>query len=947
MAHCHGSLPEACGGFYTHTHKSSPFCRFFSHPHKNPPCFLLLAAKEAFSPLNLDSNSVAYRGDNNMIGLKKRRRQGRGGFQFPIFAMNASVRQSERGSKRKTKEPKINPTGFLEEAGPSTSTASSKDLELSIKAFAQFLRNRYKALKELREDIVARDLNLLEFASGYEILGLHRHIQHGVELVEWAPAARFCSIVGDFNNWEHRKNAANRDLQPDDFGIWRIFVDDKLREGQEEDPFYQDYNYVDDYDRGDENQDIETLVQRANDEYWEPGEDEYMGDRPEKVAEELFKVLFGDMNSVDPFEKGSLEELEKLAEKGREKVEALKATYCNSDLPPTDVIDDGSNSEDSEGIHFVDDPVWRKRVLAKKPPLPYWKYLIKGRKAWQDKYIPGIPHGGRYRVYLHTKEGPVERVSAWSTYILPDPDGVRSSSIFWEPPPREVFQWQNESPERPRSLRIYECHIGISGSEARISTFNEFTEDVLPYIKDAGYNVIQLFGIQEHRDYSTAGYKVTGMFAISSRFGKPEDFKRLVDTAHGLGLLVFMDIVHSYASPDTLDGLATFDGANDCYFHTGKRGHHKYWGTRMFNYNNYEVLRFLLSNLKWWVNEYRIDGFNFHSLASMLYTHNGFAKPSEGYDFFCNQYVDQDAQLFLILANEMLHKLNPNIITIAEDATFYPGLCQPINKGGLGFDYFVCMQPADMWLWLIKNGSDEHWIVSQIVETLTRQRSFGKMVVYVENHSQSMAGGMSLCQATQSRFEKESLDDRGLAILKMIRLTTLSIGGSAYVNFMGNEFGHPERVEFPRPSNQRSFALACRRWNLVKDHGPHSQLAAFDQALMKLDQVVGVLNQPPAELLYVDDKEKLLAFARGRLLFVINFHSDRSHKAFQIPVEDAGEYEMLLDSDHEMFGGRGELRAVSPSRTSSLERQNGTFNLELPLPSLSAQVYKLTRMAKV
>ncbi|MCO5595808.1 hypothetical protein L7F22_049857 [Adiantum nelumboides] len=419
--------------------------------------------------------------------------------------------------------------------------------------------------------------------------------------------------------------------------------------------------------------------------------------------------------------------------------------------------------------------------------------------------------------------------------------------------------------------------------------------------------------------------------------------------AAGLGLLVFLDVVHSYASPDTLNGLAAFDGANDCYFHPGKRGHHKYWGTRMYNYNSYEVLRFLLSNLKWWVMEYHIDGFNFHSLASMLYTHNGFEKAYEGYDFFCNQYVDQDAQVYLILANEMLHKLNPNIVTIAEDTTFYPGLCQNINEGGLGFDYFVCMQPADMWSWLIRNGSDEDWVVSQIVETLTRQRSFGEMVVFTENHTQSLAGGMSLCEAVWScsisKFKKDRLDSRGLALLKIIRLITFSISGSAYVNFMGNEFGHPERVEFPRPGNKNSFALARRRWDLTKDNGPHSQLKAFDQALMKLDDVVGVLYKPPAEILFSDDKLKLLAFTRGRLLFVFNFHSSCHHDTVQIPVEDAGEYEMILDSDHRMYGGQGIL--VQTSRTSSLQRQNGLFTLELPLPSLSAQVYQLRRMAKI
>lgn len=921
--------------------------RLFPHTRKTSPCSLL-AAKQALSISVIDKETSHQK-------KKKKRRQGREGFQLCVFAKNAAERRAERGMKSRVKEGKVNPTGFLEQAGPYKSTVDSKEFELSTNVFAQFLRTRYKALKVLKEAIVIRDLNLLEFASGYEILGMRRHIQHGVELLEWAPGARFCSIVGDFNNWEHRKNASDRKTQPDDYGIWRIFVSDKLREGQEEDPFYQDYNYTDDYDLGDEKQDMDAIIEKANNEYWEPGEDEYIGGRMEKVAEEIFKTLFGESDVLDPFEKGSMDELERLSEKAQAKAEAMRATHFNPNLPPLDVSGTHSQERDPnepDTIHFVTDPVWKKRVSEKKAPLPYWNYMCKGRKAWQDKYIPGIPHGGRYRVYLHTNEGPVERVSAWSTYILPDPDGVRSSSIYWEPPPREVYQWQNKSPERPRSLRIYECHVGISSSEARVSTYNEFMKNVLPYVKNAGYNAIQLFGIQEHRDYSTAGYKVTGMFAISSRFGTPEDFKRLVDTAHGLGLLVFMDIVHSYASQDTLDGLATFDGAKDSYFHTGKRGQHKYWGTRMYNYNDHEVLRFLLSNLKWWAEEYCVDGFNFHSLASMLYTHNGFEKPSKNYDFFCNQYVDQDAQLYLILANEMLHKLNPNIVTIAEDTTYYPGLCQPILEGGLGFDYFVCMQPAEMWLWLIQNGTDEHWAISQIVETLTRHKSFGKMLVYAENHAQSMAGGMSLCQAILTRSARESgrktfLDDREVAILKLIRLATFGFAGSAYVNFMGNEFGHPERVEFPRSGNSHSFALARRRWDLLEDQGPHSKLAAFDQALMKLDDTLKVLDQPPAEILHVDDEQKLLAFFRGKLLYIFNFHSALSQEAFRIPVEDAGEYQVVLDSDQQIFGGQGRLSGLPLSRNSSLQRQNGTFHLEVSIPNLSAQVYRLARMARI
>jgi 1,4-alpha-glucan branching enzyme len=274
--------------------------------------------------------------------------------------------------------------------------------------------------------------------------------------------------------------------------------------------------------------------------------------------------------------------------------------------------------------------VWAKRVEEKEFPEKYWEHFVKGRKAWEEKYRPGVPHGGRYRVYLHTPEGPLERVPAWASYVLPDTGGNEVSAVFWDLPKEQQYIWKFNQPSKPQTLRIYECHVGISGENPEITSFNHFTDKVLPRVKKAGYNIVQLIGIQEHAEYSSVGYKVTNFFAISSRFGTPEDFKRLVDTAHGLGLMVTMDIVHSHAASNEGNGLASFDGANDCYFYPGKRGHHKRWGTRMFKYGEYEVLRFLLSNLKWWVKEYRIDGFHFHSVTSMLYTHNGFTPFTNG-----------------------------------------------------------------------------------------------------------------------------------------------------------------------------------------------------------------------------------------------------------------------------------------------------------------------------
>ncbi|MQM20091.1 hypothetical protein Taro_053106 [Colocasia esculenta] len=503
--------------------------------------------------------------------------------------------------------PPVDPVGFLAKMG------------ISSKAFAQFLRERHKALKDRKVEILTRFAELPEVASGYELLGMHRHRQHRVDFMEWAPGARYCSVIGDFNGWSPTENSA-RDghFGHDDFGYWLIILEDKLRDGEEADEyFFQEYNYVDQYDKGDNGVNVDELLKKVNVSYWEPGEDHYKKTRFE-VPAKLYEQMFGPNGPQTEEELGEIPDAET---RYRTWKESHKDDLPNN-FPPFDVIDNG---KEYDIYNIISDPVSREKFRAKKPPLAYWIEMRKGRKAWLKKYLPAIPHRSKYRIYFNTPDGALERVPAWATYVFPGANGRQPCAIHWEPPPEQKYKWKNSRPETQKALRIYECHIGISGSEPKISSFNDFTKKVLPHVKEAGYNVIQLFGVMEHKDYSSVGYKVTNFFAVSSRFGTPDDFKNLVDEAHGLGLLVLLDIVHSYAAADELVGLSHFDGSNDCYFHSGKRGHHKFWGTRIFKYGDVDVLHFLLSNLKWWVMEYQIDGFQFHSLSSMIYTHNGFA----------------------------------------------------------------------------------------------------------------------------------------------------------------------------------------------------------------------------------------------------------------------------------------------------------------------------------
>ncbi|PWA59165.1 1,4-alpha-glucan-branching enzyme 3, chloroplastic/amyloplastic [Artemisia annua] len=852
--------------------------------------------------------------------------------------------QSPKERQRKVKglesgEKGIDPVGFLEKQG------------IVHKGFALYLRERYKSLKDLKDEILMRHFDFRDMASGFELIGMHRNVQHRVDFMEWAPGARYCAIIGDFNDWSPTENSAREGhFGHDDFGYWFIILEDKLRDGEEPDELYfQQYNYIDDYDKGDNNSSTpEDVFQKANDEYWEPGEDRFVKSRFEIIAK-LYEQIFGPNGPQTEDELEDIPDAETQYKNWKEENKDKDDRPKN--LPSYDVIDDG---KEYDIFRVIDDPVSRAKFRAKKPPIAYWFETRKGRKAWVKKYTPGIPHGSKYRVYLNTPNGPLERIPAWATYVNPEADGNQGYAIHWEPPPEQAYKWIHKKPKVPKSLRIYEAHVGISGSDPKIALFSDFIEKVLPHVKEAGYNAVQLIGVVEHKDYFTVGYRVTNMFAVSSRFGTPEDFKRLVDEAHGLGLLVFMDIVHSYSAADEMVGLSLFDGSNDCYFHTGKRGHHKFWGTRMFKYEDLDVLHYLLSNLNWWVVEYHVDGFNFHSLASMMYTHNGFASFTGDMEEFYNQYVDRSALLYLILANETLHALHPNIITIAEDATLYPGLCEPTSQGGLGFDYYVNPRASDMWLSFLEDVQDSNWSMSKIVDTLVGIKgSSDKMLLYSENHNQSISGGQSFAEILFGKTLEQSsvMNDsllRGCSLHKMIRLITFTIGGRAYLNFMGNEFGHPKRVEFPTESNNFSFSLANRDWDLLATPGVHQDLLSFEKDMMDLNKIERIISRWLPNIHHVNDTSMVISYLRGPFLFIFNFHPSNSYDRYNVGVEEAGEYQIILNTDEKKYSGQGSIAQDQSVQKTVSRRVDGMRNcLEVLLPSRSAQVYKLTRILRV
>ncbi|WOL17268.1 hypothetical protein Cni_G26057 [Canna indica] len=537
---------------------------------------------------------------------------------------------------------------------------------------------------------------------------------------------------------------------------------------------------------------------------------------------------------------------------------------------------------------------------------------------------PSIPHNSRVKFrFKHGNGIWVDRIPAWIRYATVDPTRFAApyDGVHWDPPPSERYVFKYPRPPKPEAPRIYEAHVGMSDSEQCVSTYREFADNVLPRIRANNYNTIQLMAVMEHSYYASFGYHVTNFFAGSSRSGTPEDLKYLVDKAHGLGLRVLMDVVHSHASNNPTDGLNGFDvgqSTQDSYFHTGERGYHKLWDSRLFNYANWEVLRFLLSNLRWWLDEFKFDGFRFDGVTSMLFHHHGIDMAFTGnYMEYFSEATDVDAVVYMMLVNQLVHNLLPDATVIAEDVSGMPALCRPVYEGGVGFDYRLAMAIPDKWIDILKNKADTEWSMKEIVWSLTNRRYTEKCVAYAESHDQAIVGDKTISFLLMDEEMYSGMSDlkpaspvieRGISLHKMIHLITMALGGEGYLNFMGNEFGHPEWIDFPREGNGWSYDKCRRQWSLVDtDHLRYKHMNAFDRAMNLLDDRYHILSSAKQVVSSTSEEDKVIAFERGDLVFVFNFHPENTYNGYKVGCDLPGKYRVALDSDAFEFGGHGRV----------------------------------------
>ena len=570
-----------------------------------------------------------------------------------------------------------------------------------------------------------------------------------------------------------------------------------------------------------------------------------------------------------------------------------------------------------------------------------WQIILEGDDALWD--------GCKVKTVVDANMTRTEHIPLYARRVVQDPKTITWCAEVvdnWK-----TYKWTDQDFKGADSLYIYEAHVGMAQEEGKVGTYREFAKYVLPRIKKAGYNAVQLMAVMEHPYYGSFGYQVANFYAASSWFGKPEDLKYLVDKAHKLGIRVLLDVVHSHAVKNTAEGINMFDGTEWQFFHSGAKGDHPAWGTKCFNYGKDEVIHFLLSNLAFWMTEYHFDGFRFDGITSMLYHDHGLGSnfDNDGKYFSLNTHTE--AITYLQLANELIREVNPDAITIAEDMSGMPGMCLPIKDGGIGFDYRLAMGLPDMWIKTVKEKKDEDWEIGKMWGDMCLRRPGENTVSYVESHDQALVGDKTMIFRLADANMYTDMDkachnpviDRTIALHKMIRLFTMAGGGEAYLNFMGNEFGHPEWIDFPREGNGWSFHYCRRQWSL-RDNGylKYQWLGDFDQDMVALAKRNDLFEQRMADLRLLKEPEKTIVFYRKGLLFAFNFHPDKSLTNVLVPVPNNADYTVKLSSDDEKYGGQNLVEhMVYPAK-----EFDGKFYVELYLPARTAVVLKEGKIRK-
>ena len=569
-----------------------------------------------------------------------------------------------------------------------------------------------------------------------------------------------------------------------------------------------------------------------------------------------------------------------------------------------------------------------------------WEIFLPGKNA--------LPHKSLVKVHIKSQGQANDRIPLYIRRVIQDPENHNFSGQIWEP--ENVFNWTDSEYQVDTSKApiIYETHIGMAQEKCDMGTYKEFEDNMLPRIKELGYNTIQIMAIMEHPYYASFGYHVTNFFAASSWFGTPEELKSLINKAHEMGIAVLMDIVHSHAAKNLAEGINEFDGTDYQFFHSGGQGTHHVWDSKLFNYGKYEVIHFLLSNIKFWIEEYHFDGFRFDGITSMIYNDHGLGTSFDNYNRYFSMNTNVEAVTYLQFASELIKEIKPNSICIAEDMSGMPGMCLPIEYGGIGFDYRLAMGMPDFWVNTLKL-NDYDWDMQALFHELSTSRYMEKRIAYVESHDQALVGDKTFIfrMADKEMYwhmnkESQNLEiERAIALHKMARFITISLGAEGYLNFMGNEFGHPEWIDFPRHGNEWSFKHCRRQWTLAdSEHLRYYDLYQFDKAMINFMSNEGLVGDGVPQCLWIDQDRKLIAYRKRDFIFIFNFHPTESYPDFELPIHQDAHFQVILDTDDPKFGGHSRISHDVVYETHKLNMNRDFTGISIYSPSRTAMVLK-------
>ncbi|MBP2641109.1 MAG: glgB1 [Firmicutes bacterium] len=566
-------------------------------------------------------------------------------------------------------------------------------------------------------------------------------------------------------------------------------------------------------------------------------------------------------------------------------------------------------------------------------------------------FLPGkdtLVHKAHVKVRVKSMGMERDRIPLYIRRVIQDPVTHDFSGQIWNP--EDPYKWTDEKfcVDKKRPPFIYETHVGMAQEKEAIGTYKEFETNILPRVKALGYNTVQIMAIMEHPYYASFGYHVSNYFAASSWFGTPDDLKSLIDKAHSMGLAVLMDIVQSHAVKNLAEGINEFDGTVDQFFHANSRGEHSAWDSKLFNYGKHKVIHFLLSNIKFWMEEYHFDGFRFDGVTSMIYHDHGLGTAFDDYGKYFSLNTDIEAVNYLQFANDLIKEIRPDAISIAEDMSGMPGMCLPVADGGIGFDYRLAMGMPDLWVKTMKI-RDEDWDMNKLWHELSTSRPGEKRIGYAESHDQALVGDKTLIFRMADKemywcMDKKSenmIIDRAIALHKMIRFITISLGGEGYLNFMGNEFGHPEWIDFPREGNGWSFKHCRRQWSLADS--PllrYGYLNCFDGAMIHLMSEEGLMGGGVPQVLWIDQNRKIIAFRKKDYVFIFNFHPTNSYDGFELPVHETASFQVVLDTDEERFGGHNRISHNTIYEAGHLSGFSDFSGILIYVPSRTAMVLK-------